>query len=76
MRARVVLYGHSWGATEVVAIAQILGNLQFEYKKGQVNCDGFPWYARLFMKPHIEIESDPRVWDRVESLIRSELMSR
>jgi hypothetical protein len=25
------------------------------------------------MKPHIEIECDPRVWDRVESLIRSNL---
>jgi hypothetical protein len=25
------------------------------------------------MKPHIEIESDPRVWRQVERLIRSKL---
>lgn len=132
-RARVVLYGHSWGATEAVTMARmlekdgipvlmtiqvdsvskmgvddrtipanvgqainfyqldgllhgqreivaadpartrILGNLQFDYKNASVDCSGFPWYAKVFMRSHIEIESDPRVWDRVESLIRSEL---
>ena len=131
--ARIVLYGHSWGASEVVALArslqkesvnvlltiqvdsvskpgkddrlipanvaqavnfyqldgilhgqrqivaadpshtQILGNFQFNYKANPVNCDGYPWYARMFMKPHIEIESDPKVWNQVESLIRSKL---
>jgi len=40
-----------------------------------VDCSAYPWYARLFMKPHIEIESDPMVWSRVESLIRSKLQS-
>ena len=54
---------------------QILGNFQFDYKTKPVNCDGYPWYARMFMKPHIEIESDPVVWGRVESLIRSKLQS-
>ncbi len=29
--------------------------------------------ARVFMKPHIEIESDPGVWNKVESLIRARL---
>jgi hypothetical protein len=131
--ARIVLYGHSWGASEAVALArslqkesvnvlltiqvdsvskpgkddklipanvaeavnfyqldgflhgqrqivaadpshtQILGNFQFNYKSNPVNCDGYPWYARMFMKPHIEIESDPKVWNQVESLIRSKL---
>jgi len=133
MKAHIVLYGHSWGASEAVATArtlqkdgipvlltiqvdsvakpgeddrlipanvaqavnfyqldgflhgrrqilasdpahtQILGNFQSNYKTKQVNCDGYPWYARLFMKPHIEIESDPAVWNQVESLIRSKL---
>jgi hypothetical protein len=131
--ARIVLYGHSWGASAVVALArtlekdgipvlltiqvdsvakwgaddglipanvaqavnfyqlngflhgrrrilaedrlhtQILGNFQLDYKTRQVNCDGYPWYAKIFMKPHIEIESDPAVWNQVESLIRSKL---
>ncbi len=132
-RARIIIYGHSWGASETVTLARalgregipvlltiqvdsvakpgendrlipanvaqaanfyqrdgwlrgepriyaddtsrtrILGNFRCEYKTHPVNCAGYPWYARLFMKPHIEIESDPVVWQRVESLIRSKL---
>ncbi len=131
--ARIVLYGHSWGASEVVTMArqlqkdgvpvlltiqvdsvsklgeqdgsipanvaeainfyqldgllhgrseilaadpsktQILGNFQSNYKTQKVNTSAYPWYARMFMKPHIEIESDPSVWNRVESLIRSKI---
>lgn len=131
--ARIVLYGHSWGASEAVALARslqkqnvhvlltvqvdsvskpgeddrripanvaeavnfyqldgllhgqrqivaddpsrtrILGNYRLNYKMNSINCDAYPWYARLFMKPHIEIESDPKVWGQVESLIRSKL---
>jgi hypothetical protein len=133
VRARIAIYGHSWGGSETVTLArvlgkdgipvlltvqvdsvaklgeddgsipsnvaqavnfyqqngllhgrarihavdasrtQILGNFQFDYKNNPVNCDGYPWYARVFMKPHIEIESDPSVWGQVESLIRSKL---
>lgn len=135
-RARIAIYGHSWGASETVTLARslardgipvrltvqvdsvrkpgeddawipanvlqavnffqsdgvlhgraqiratdpsrtrILGNFQFEYKSKPVRCEGYPWYAQLFMKPHIEIESDPAVWQRVEALIRSELSIR
>ncbi len=131
--ARIILYGHSWGASETVTMArqledakipvllailvdrvpkighgdlripanvaqavnfyqldgllhgrstiravdpantQILGNYRFDYKDTHVACDKYPWYARLFMGPHIEIENDPRVWDQVESLIRAKL---
>ncbi|MGA2741294.1 MAG: hypothetical protein ABSG65_28130, partial [Bryobacteraceae bacterium] len=133
--ARIAIYGHSWGASEAVALArvlekegipvlltvqvdsiekpgeddesipanvaqaanfyqrrgllqgrrairaadasrtEILGNFQFDYKTHPVDCGGYPWYARAFMKPHIEIEADPRVWGQVESLIRSKLGS-
>jgi hypothetical protein len=133
LKARIVLYGHSWGASEAVGMARmlqkdgvpvlltiqvdsvskpgtddrsipanvaqavnfyqvegllhgrrqivaadpthtrIIGNFQLDYKTKSVNTDGYPWYARLFMRPHIEIESDPVVWNRVESLIRSEM---
>jgi hypothetical protein len=131
--ARIVLYGHSWGASAVVTLArnlekdgipvlltiqvdsvakwgeedgliptnvvqavnfyqlngflhgrrqilaedrlhtQILGNFRLDYKTKRVDCEGYPWYAQIFMKPHIEIESDPAVWNQVESLIRSKL---
>lgn len=133
LNARIVLYGHSWGASEAVNMARalekdgvpvlltiqvdsvskfgeddrfippnvsqavnfyqldgllhgqrqiiatdplrtrILGNFQLNYKSRPVNCDGYPWYAKIFMKPHIEIESDPSVWNQVESLVRSKL---
>ena len=131
--ARIIIYGHSWGASETVTMArelqddkipvlltilvdrvskigegdpripanvaqavnfyqldgflhgrptiraaypastQILGNYQFDYKKKHVSCDKYPWYARLFMGPHIEIENDPRVWNQVEALISAKL---
>jgi hypothetical protein len=131
--ARIILYGHSWGASETVTMARqleddkipvlltilvdrvskigagdpripanvaqavnfyqmdgllhgrptiravdpanthILGNYRFDYKDTHVSCDQYPWYARLFMGPHIEIENDPRVWNQVESLILAKL---
>ena len=131
--ARIAIYGHSWGASEAVALAralereripvlltvqvdsvqkwgeddasippnvaqavnyfqvdgllhgrarihaadttrtEILGNFRFAYKAKPVSCDGHSWFARTFMRPHIEIESDPAVWGLVESLIRARL---
>jgi hypothetical protein len=133
-QARIILYGHSWGASEAVTTArslerdgisvlltvqvdsvtkrgeddglipanvaeainlyqldgflhgrpkisaadpsrtQILGNYQFSYKTKSANCHGYPWFARTFMRPHIEIESDPKVWNQVESLIRAKIV--
>jgi hypothetical protein len=52
---------------------QILGNFQLDYKTNPIDCEGYSWYARAFMKPHIEIEADPSLWRQVESLIRSRL---
>lgn len=131
--ARIIIYGHSWGASETVTMAhelqddkipvlltilvdrvpkigegdpripsnvaqavnfyqldgllhgrptiravdpaktQILGNYQLDYKETHVACEKYPWYARLFMEPHIEIENDPRVWNQVEALISAKL---
>jgi hypothetical protein len=131
--ARIVLYGHSWGASEAVAIARqlehdgvpvllvvqvdgvpklgeddgvipanvaqavnfyqsdgllhgrrtiraadpaatkIIGNFRLTYKDSGVACPGYPWYTRAFTKPHIEIENDPRVWNKVEALILSKV---
>src|SRR6266852_3364895 len=52
---------------------KILGNFGFEYKSKSIRCDKYPWYDRVFAKYHTEIECDPTVWNRVESLIRSKL---
>jgi len=132
-QAKIILYGHSWGASEMLTLArklereqipvqlaieidrirkpgegnssipsnvarainfyqshgllhgsqeihatdpartEILGNFQMSYKNHPIDCDAFPWYARMFMRPHIEIENDPRVWDRIGSLVDAEL---
>ena len=131
--ARIILYGHSWGASEAVALARelgregipvlltvqvdsvskpsqndrvipanvaeaanfyqpngflhgrrqiraadparthIIGNFRFDYKAHPIPCKHYPWYDRLFLKSHTEIECDPRVWAQVESLIQSRL---
>jgi hypothetical protein len=57
------------------AHTRIIGNFQFDYEKSSLQCSEYPWYDRLFFtKPHTQIECDPVVWDRVESLIRSSLL--
>lgn len=131
--ARIVIYGHSWGASETIALARrlntlgipvlltvqvdsvekpnendedippnvheainfyqtqgllhgrslieamdprqttILGNYESSYRKSPISCDNFPWFARAFMKPHIEIENDPSIWARIAALIRTKL---
>jgi hypothetical protein len=131
--ARIVIYGHSWGGSETVALArslerdgipvlltvqvdsvgkpgendgvipanvaqavnfyqlngllhgrpliraedtsrtQIIGNFQYDYAKNPVTCRNYPWFARVFENPHIEIECDPGLLDHIESLIRSKL---
>jgi hypothetical protein len=134
--AHIILYGHSWGASEAVTLARelerenipvlltvqvdsvskpgendrviptnvaqaanfyqrdgllhgeseiraadptrthILGNYRFAYKTNPIKCNSYPWYYRLLMKSHIEIECDPKVWTQVEFLIHSNLPSR
>jgi len=134
--ARIILYGHSWGASEAVTLARelardgipvmltiqvdsvrkrgeedgiipanvaaaanfyqsdgllhgraqiraaepertkILENKHFGYKAHPLACKGYPWYDRVFMKAHTEIECDPAVWDQVEALIRARLPAK
>ena len=131
--ARIIIFGHSWGASETVELARqlekdgipvvltiqvdsvskrgendavipanvaqainfyqidgmlhgqpqiraadpartrILGNFRSDYKAKPLSCGQYPWWDRLLMKPHIQIECDPAVWKQVESLIRSNL---
>lgn len=55
------------------AHTEILGNFRFDYDKHPVACKGYPWWNHVFSKTHMEIECDPEIWNRVESLVRSEL---
>jgi len=135
--ARIVIYGHSWGASQTVTLAQqldrekipvlltvqvdsvaksneidggeipgnvaqainfyqangilrgrsmiqameplktkILGNIRFDYRVHKIDCHKFPWFARTFMLPHIEIENDARVWNRIEAMIEEKISGR
>jgi hypothetical protein len=51
----------------------ILGNYFFDYSTHPIACPEYPWYTRFFMRSHIEIECDQKVWQRVENLIREKL---
>jgi hypothetical protein len=131
--ARIVIFGHSWGASETVTLArkleqagipvlltiqvdsvskigqndkiipanvgqainfyqpdgiihgrpsisaadpdrtEIVGNFRFDYSAHPIQCEGYPWFDRVLVKAHTEIECDPKVWNQVESLIYSKL---
>ena len=58
------------------ARTRIIGNFRFDYAASSLNCVKYPWYDRIFVKPHTQIECDPIVWDQVESLIRANLPQR
>jgi hypothetical protein len=68
-----ILHGRSEIRAADGTRTRILGNFRFDYKSKSIRCDKYPWYDRVFAKYHTEIECDPAVWNRVESLIRSRL---
>lgn len=55
------------------ARTKIIGNFRFDYKAKPYKCDKYPWYDRVFVKAHTQIECDPGVWEKAESLIRKNL---
>ena len=68
-----MLHGQSQIRAANPAHTRILGNFRSGYKAKPFSCGQYPWWDRLIMKPHIQIECDPSVWNQVESLIRSNL---
>jgi hypothetical protein len=68
-----MLHGQSQIRAANPARTRILGNFRSGYKTKPFSCGQYPWWDRLIMKPHIQIECDPAVWTQVESLIRSNL---
>jgi len=72
--------GFLHGVTEIQAAdptrTRVLGNYRSEYKSNPLECSDYPWWDRLFVKQHTEIECDTKVWERVEALIRAKLPAR
>lgn len=52
---------------------RIIGNFRSDYSASPYHCKQYPWYDRVFVKAHTQIECDAEVWRQAESLIRSEL---
>jgi len=69
--------GHMHGESRIRAAdstrTNIIGNFRYDYKGTPYNCSEYPWYDRIFGKAHTQIECDPKVWEKAESLIRSDL---
>jgi pimeloyl-ACP methyl ester carboxylesterase len=65
------------GRTEIRAAdparTQILGNFRVNYQAAPAECRPYPWYERAFIKTHIAIECDPKLWNRIEGMIRDAL---
>jgi hypothetical protein len=68
-----LLHGHHDIRAADPARTRIIGNFRFDYETSSLKCSEYPWYDRIFVKSHTQIECDPNVWDQVESLIRSNL---
>jgi hypothetical protein len=66
-----ILHGESEIRAADTARTRILGNFRFHYEPSSYYCADYPWYNRIFMKAHTQIECDPKVWNQVESLIRA-----
>jgi hypothetical protein len=69
-----LLHGRSQITASNPKDTRILGNFKSSYEQHPVALAGYPWYARAFMKQHIEIENDPIVWGKIEALIRSKVL--
>jgi len=69
--------GHFHGRPEIVAAdparTNIIGNFRMTYNDHPVASSGSSWFARLFIKSHIEIEDDLRIWQEASVLIDAQL---
>jgi pimeloyl-ACP methyl ester carboxylesterase len=72
-QSRGLFHGRSEILAKDPARTNIIGNFHMTYRDHSIDCSEFPWYSRMFTKPHIEIENDPRVWSEAASLIELEL---
>lgn len=52
---------------------RILGNFRFDYAHMKLRCAKYPWWDRYLLKAHTQIECDPAVWIKIESLIGAAL---
>lgn len=70
-------HGIVHGRTEITAAdplkTQILGNYQFDYRKEPVKCEAPSWFDQVITPDHAQSDCDPRLWAKVERLVRQRL---
>jgi hypothetical protein len=74
-QAHGILQGHHDIRAANPSRTRIIGNFKFDYEKSALTCSEYPWYDRFIVKPHTQIECDPAIWNRVDSLIHTSLAS-
>jgi hypothetical protein len=74
-QAHGLLRGHHNIRAANPSRTRIIGNFESDYQKSGLTCSEYPWYDRVFVKPHTQIECDPAIWNQVDSLIRASLAS-
>jgi hypothetical protein len=72
-QANGLLHGHHDIHAADPSRTRIIGNFRFDYETSPLKCSEYPWYDRIFVKAHTQIECDPAVWTQVESIIRPNL---
>lgn len=72
-QSKGLLHGRAKIRAADAAHTEIVGNFRFDYAANPLRCEEYPWWDRVLVKAHTEIECDPNVWNQVEALIRSKL---
>jgi hypothetical protein len=54
---------------------EILGNYLTDYRKEPIDCPQASWFDRVFTPGHMQSECDPRLWSRIEDMVRQRLAS-
>ena len=71
-------HGLIHGRPEIIAAdpsrTHILGNYRFDYRQSPIQCD-LSWSDRVFTPSHAQAECDPRIWSRVEDLVKERVGS-
>ena len=73
-------HGLLHGRAQITAADQskteILGNYRTDYRKQPVQCPEASWSDHFFTPGHMQSECDPRVWSRIEDMVRQRLASQ
>jgi hypothetical protein len=68
-----LLHGRALITAADPAKTDILGNYRTDYRKDPVECPEASWSDHFFTPGHMQSECDPRLWSRVEDLVRQRI---